>query len=254
MSSFFIIGLELVILAAIIYVGRKTIWAVRLAGSASRTSESISVITTRQMEYLDSLYLKLGWPRGTLPPTRSYAGSPDFLNILYDQVKEHRPTTILDCGSGLSTVVMARCLQQLGGGMVVSLDHDPHYAAKTRAMLDELGLSDHVRVIDAPLREQTAGSRKGLWYGLDQNSLPETLDLIVVDGPPMPLAGDEGRYAAGPVAIPRLSPNGMVILDDTGRPGEQAVLKRWAEEFPDLKAQNMWAEKGCVLLSRSTTS
>ena len=46
-----------------------------------------------------------------------------------------------ECGSGVSTLVAARCVDLNGRGHVYSLEHDPAYAAQTRGLLSKHGLS-----------------------------------------------------------------------------------------------------------------
>ena len=95
-----------------------------------------------------------------------------------------------------------------------------------------------VTVIDAPLTAR-ADDADGLpWYdeaaladGLDRALGAETIELLVVDGPPAYAAGHGlGRYPAFPVLRPRLAPGATVVLDDIERPGEQDVLRRWESE------------------------
>src|SRR3990170_4022847 len=51
---------------------------------------------------------------GPTPPLRGWAASPDVLKLLVDEVVERRPTTIVECGSGASTVWLAMAIRTLG--------------------------------------------------------------------------------------------------------------------------------------------
>jgi predicted O-methyltransferase YrrM len=44
---------------------------------------------------------------------------------------EERPKFVIECGSGSSTALIAACLQRIGQGRLVALEHDPGYARKT---------------------------------------------------------------------------------------------------------------------------
>lgn len=181
-----------------------------------------------------------------LPPLRGWAASPDFLLILMNHVKQRRPETIVECSSGASTVVLARCLQRLGKGKVTSLEHDPIYAEKTRQSLAEAGLSDWATIIDAPLVEHWIEGETWKWYSLD--GFPDmAIDMLVVDGPPWfinPLA----RYPAGPLLFPKLTREGVVLLDDAARDDESRIMERWRAEWPRLGCVRYDTEKGTVLL------
>src|SRR5688572_31116753 len=60
----------------------------------------------RQLESLVSLYVDLGL-RKSLPPMRDWAASPDFLRELASHSLSDRPEVIVECGSGVSTIVLA---------------------------------------------------------------------------------------------------------------------------------------------------
>ncbi len=246
-----VIILQLATLAAALYACRKALWASRLSAKFAEQIDVASRNTTRQLEALDGLYHRLQLPRGTLPPTRGWAASPDFLNVLFDRIHDVRPNTVIECGSGLTSIVTARALQQLGGGKLISLDHDPQFAAITQKHLQELGLSEFVEMHVAPLASTSINGADHLWYDMSTVNLPESLDMIVVDGPPIPLTGEEGRYPAVPKLIERLASSGVVILDDAGRPGERRIVEKYLTEFPGMKREEVPAEKGCVILSRT---
>lgn len=101
----------------------------------------------RAAAYLDRVLALDGPPL----PMRAAAASPDFLQLIVNEVGAKKPKVVLDLGSGSSTVVAAHCLQQNGIGHVFSLDHDPHYAGLTRNLLDTHGLTNWATVLDAPL-------------------------------------------------------------------------------------------------------
>lgn len=105
----------------------------------------------RQLEALQGLYAELDL-KVSLPPTRGWAASPDFLLELVRHTRANKPLTVLECSSGTSTLVLARCLQLNGAGKVLSLEHDPYYAAQTRQQLQRHGLQDWAQVLDAPLQ------------------------------------------------------------------------------------------------------
>lgn len=201
----------------------------------------------RQLEALLGLHAELQLEH-SLPPTRGWAGSPDFLLEVARQVHTARPQVTVECSSGVSTVVIARSLQRNGCGKLYSLEHDAEYACRTRAQLLRHGLQHWATVLDAPLVAHPLGDAAWPWY--DLNGLPDdiAIDLLVIDGPPQATHA-LARYPAGPLLFPRLAPGALVFLDDASRPGEQAALRRWRTEFAALAQSSRPCEKGCAVLT-----
>ncbi|MFA9217698.1 MAG: class I SAM-dependent methyltransferase [Sphingomonadaceae bacterium] len=203
----------------------------------------------RQIEAVHGLYAELGLQH-SLPPTRGWAASPDFLLELVRHVRSRAPHTVLECSSGVSTLVLARCLQLNGVGKVLSLEHDPVYAAHTREQLRLHGLLDWAAVIDAPLVPQVIDGADWIWYDLTQLPMEAAIDLLVIDGPPQAI-GALARYPAGPRLFERLAAHGCVFLDDAARPDERAIIARWQQENPALALALLACEKGCAVLQRN---
>ncbi|MCP5374038.1 MAG: class I SAM-dependent methyltransferase [Hyphomicrobiales bacterium] len=201
----------------------------------------------RQEQFLALLHAELDLDL-PLPPAGGWAASPDFLLLLARHARAAAPAVVVECGSGVSTVVMARCLQLNGGGHVYSLEHDSRFAAKTREDLERYGVAGFATVLDAPLRPVRLGGRDWPWYGTED--LPGgDIDLLIVDGPPMPV-DPLVRYPAGPVLFPRMRAGGTVFMDDTDRPGEREIAGRYGREFPDFTVSREMTEKGCLVLTR----
>jgi hypothetical protein len=161
-----------------------------------------------------------------------------------------RPQQIVECGSGVSTIVLARCVELLGQGHVFSLEHDARFAERTRQALRQHGLSRHATVYDAPLRELVLPGWSGTWYSQDVLPSELNIDLLVVDGPPW-YVGETPRYPALPMLYAGMSKHAVIYVDDAARPEEQLIVERWLDEFADLKAMAVpHCEKGCVALVR----
>jgi len=144
-----------------------------------------------------------------------------------------RRESIVECGSGESTVAIAALLAERRTGHLYSLEHDPGWAAQTRRELTRAGVSERASVIEAPLAPHPLAARDCGWYDTEAlGLLPEHIDLLLVDGPPGALAANgQSRYPALPLLAPRLAEGALVILDDIHRPGERAVVERCRREL-----------------------
>ncbi|WP_194202006.1 O-methyltransferase [Glycomyces albidus] len=200
-----------------------------------------------EFEDLMALYRDIG-PDQALPPMHGWAAGPDLARFLYREVVEHGRSSVLECGSGSTTVILAYACRAVGGGRVVALEHDARFAAATRKMLDERDLAKWAEVRDAPLTDVRVGGRTWRWY--NPESLDEgPFDLVLVDGPPGG-TGPEARYPAVPMLIDRLTDDALVVLDDAGRADEQAVGDRWAAEFDGFALETLPHGHGTLLLRR----
>jgi hypothetical protein len=189
-----------------------------------------------------------------LPPTRGWAASPDFLRNVMEHALSQRPRQIVECSSGISTVVLARCVQMNGEGHVYSLEHDRTFADKTRTLLRQQGLESYATVIDAPLTQTDLENWGGRWYSTD--ALPKTLsiDLLVIDGPPIDTA-KAARYPAIPVLGPKFHNGTAVFLDDANRADESWAVEKWLQAYPQLRRlQTPQCEKGCAALEMTARS
>jgi predicted O-methyltransferase YrrM len=215
-----------------LYLIRKMQWIFKLNERIKRTVDKKFHQLFRQFQILQALQHDLGFSE-SLPPAGGKAASPDFLKVLADHVLAAKPEIVVECGSGLSTVIIARCLQLNGSGHVYSMEHMEQFAGLTREELARQGLSDWASVVDAPLTDSDIPGHKARWYQADK--LPDApIDLLVVDGPPA-RTGARPRYPAGPKLFPRLSSRGAIFVDDAGRPEELAVIADWCAMFPQLK-------------------
>lgn len=209
----------------------------------------------RQIEALSGIYSSLRI-RAPLPPMRDHAMSPDFARELVAQVLAEKPRTVVELGSGVSTVLTGHALESIGNSAahLYSLDHEAQFAGITRRNLAAHGLTNWATVLDAPLVGTTVDGEQRRWY--DISSLEAALgnrkiDLLVVDGPP---ARDdaEARAPALHALRSRLADRAIILMDDAGRPGERRIVQRWLQSEPGLEAQWLPVEKGAAILRFSS--
>lgn len=166
--------------------------------------------------------------RRPLPPLGTWTASSDLLVALWRIIREKRPARVLEIGSGLSTLVMARALEQnQDGGELVALEDHPQFADKTRRELEEYGLEGHARVLGAPLKKQHVAGQHGSWYTLPAVHGLKELDLVLVDGPAV-----QDRELALFMLHDLLAATAFIVVDDTDRPETRQMLKLWQEAFP----------------------
>jgi len=220
----------------------------KLRGELHRLRHEGIAHVTRGLQSVAMLEYELELDR-PLPPTRGFAASPDLLLHLATHIRRNRPGLAVECGSGVSTLVLARALQLAGRGHVHSLENDAAFAEETRAMLRDYGVDEFATVHAAPLEDHAVGGATWRWYATGGLPAGTPIDLLFVDGPHeevQPLA----RYPAGPLLFGRLAPDAVVVLDDAARAGEKAAVRRWLDEFPRLQARELPTEDGCVVLER----
>ena len=133
----------------------------------------------------------------------------------------HTRGPVLECGSGLSTLLLGIAAERLGYD-VYSLEHDDAWWAQVVAAVDRLKL-ERVKVISAPLVMHSGYA----WYDAP-GTFPSEFTLVLCDGPPGATLG--GRYGLLPELRPSMAADCVILLDDAAREGEQEVLKRWTEE------------------------
>ena len=166
-------------------------------------------------------------------PWSPWALAPDVLLHVIGMLKVNGWTTVVECGSGVSTVVLARELKALGAGHVYALEDDHAWAELVRRMLAERGLTQSATVITAPLEDTQCDGMSFRWYRRDcldsVLALPK-IDMLLVDGPKAS-AAKLARYPALPTFLPQLNGHCMVILDDGDRSEETQIAKLWADRY-----------------------
>lgn len=193
----------------------------------------------RQTEAMQQLLtlLKLNAP---MPPTRSWAASPDLLLTIADLVRSHKPKLVVELGSGVSTLIVAKS----GAKRVISIDNSVEFAGKTRALLEAHGVRG-VEVRVAPLMPHASGTD---WYETTNLADLKKIDLLIVDGPP----GSKNPNARKPAhmeLINKLSPRAIIVIDDVNRDGERELAQSFAKALPNHVLTIYPHEKGTAVIS-----
>jgi hypothetical protein len=130
---------------------------------------------------------------------------------------------ILECGSGLTTIVVGVIAQRFGKTLW-SLEHIAPWGAMVEKNLQKYHVAG-VHLHTHPLKEHGDFA----WYDPPLDAMPDSFSLIVCDGPPGGTHG--GRYGLAPVMRERLGPGCVILLDDAKREGIRATAQRWGAEL-----------------------
>jgi predicted O-methyltransferase YrrM len=175
-----------------------------------------------------------------------WSAAPDFLGLIADHVLAQTPGTIVECSSGASTLILARCCELNGQGKVFSLENSALYANKTRSELAACGLEQYAEIIHAPLVQQSIDGSQYQWYDL-KNFTASRIDMLVIDGPPG-FVQRHARFPALPLLFDRLADGGKVYLDDAARVDEQEIVSMWRTQFSSVEHEYAATERGCAIL------
>jgi Methyltransferase domain len=134
--------------------------------------------------------------------------------------------TFLECGSGLSTILMS-IIARKTGAKIFSLEHHDEWHTRMSAKLRTMNLPSH-----GLLRSPLVSYGEFDWYSDSPSfSAIPSVDLVLCDGPPITTPG--GRYGLVPRILPKLASGARIIVDDTHRDDDQRMVQRWLSEYSD---------------------
>ena len=189
-------------------------------------------------------------PKLPLIWTNDYMIGPDVLLLCLDHILGKENLVVLECGSGISSVVIGYALQKNGSGRLVSVEHSEQYARQSRANIQRHGLEDIVEVVHAPLESYSLDGGEWQWYSTQalQQHITAGINVLLVDGPPGTLQR-ESRFPAMPLLRQHLSDDAIVIVDDYKRDEEKKVVERWNGLYGEIAVENYYhCLKGAALL------
>lgn len=130
---------------------------------------------------------------------------------------------ILECGSGLSTLLIGAIAQRRKSSLW-TLEHTPTWASKVQTYLHRCCI-DVVQLCCQPLHDY--GDFE--WYAPPLSLMTEPFALVICDGPPGTTKG--GRYGLVPVMRAKLQPGCVILLDDASREPELIAAQAWEREL-----------------------
>lgn len=188
---------------------------------------------------------------GFVPSPGGWAATPETLLALVSRIiSAERIGTVVECGSGTSTIWMALALRERGQGKLVALEHEASYGERTQSVLNALGLAEFVDIRIRPLILRSDNWGDQLWFGDEALEGISDISMLFVDGPPGHL-GEKMRFPAVPLLAGEFEPEVRVVLDDVSRPEEQEVLKLWTDrEWSGVRLEESGSTDRATILKR----
>jgi hypothetical protein len=196
-------------------VPRRTSRILKRASNATKRRHLLRSLAERPCDTPNPPVLE--YLRSVWGPTVGAASASLLYTLCNSATRCRQP--ILECGSGLSTLLLGIYAPV----PVWSLEESTPWAEYISTALRRYKI-EGVTVVHCPLRQYANFS----WYQLPQE-LPPTFDLMLCDGPQAYNREGLPRYGLIPLLGERLSEDGHILLDDTDRPSEAETLRLWAE-------------------------
>jgi predicted O-methyltransferase YrrM len=150
-----------------------------------------------------------------------YSADTSFLVDTLARVRSDPGGSVLECGSGLSTILMGLAMPPSSGYEIWAFENDFRWVERVGLVTRRHQLR-HVRLIHTPLRSYGDYT----WYAPPLQC--PRFHLVICDGPTEATPG--GRYGLLPVMAPHLADDAVVVFDDADTAVGRAVLARWQNE------------------------
>lgn len=230
-------------IAKAIYSKAQDIAALFLKKSFNKVLQEIEAVSgqvnaTRSLEVLSPLLHS--W---SFLPMTDWAAGPAFYWHICNDIIINRRKNIVDAGSGISTILMARLLKMNKcDAHIYSIDSDAEWQQVVRQVLQADGIENYVDFVAADIvKNEPIEDFPYLWYdtkSIDFVSKNIPIDLLVVDGP----RGDSEmvRFGALPFFSPYLGDSFSIFLHDTDRVDEMASVVRWSQMRLDAELHHFF--------------
>ncbi|HEY96709.1 MAG TPA: hypothetical protein G4O16_00820 [Dehalococcoidia bacterium] len=152
----------------------------------------------------------------------SYSASIEYLEECVQYSAKSR-LPILECGSGLSTIVIGLIAKKYGN-IVWSLEHMKSWYERIKKALIKYEI-DSVKINYGPMTEYG----DYVWYKAPLDSMPDKFSLVVCDGP----AGVKTRakHNIFPIMKERFAPDCVILYDDANKVIPEDAITDWVEKL-----------------------
>lgn len=130
---------------------------------------------------------------------------------------------VLECGSGLSTILMG-IIGKPKGVKIISLENSAKWRKRTGWYLHHFNLNN-VSILYSPIADK--GNYQ--WYNIEGHSLPEKISLVILDGPPGDIKG--GRTGFFPECKNLVVRDTVILVDDVERKEEMGMVTDFAKSM-----------------------
>lgn len=213
--------------------------------SVLKTNTIFDVKDILAMQYLQPLY-------PTYYPWSSAAMRPSGLVKVVNEIMINQRKTIVECGGGISTVLIAKLINEFSGKLY-TIEHSKEWAVFLENLLKKYKLNQNVYIIYSPLRQIELSIGKGFWYECKciERVIPrKKVDFLIVDGPPSyPIENKYSRYFAVPFFWDYFAEDFSILLDDINRQGEKEIITLWEKEY-NIKFKRYYIDGGVAVYRR----
>lgn len=172
--------------------------------------------------------LKPYFPKGFVFETGFSLNFQTIQHVANDIVA-NRPKTILEIGSGLSTLILDNLISELGyNPEFISIDQDSLWQGELRKKTESVDFY----MFDICIKNEFSLDGKESWFDipLDSPLRNKIFDLIIIDGP-KGFESKNARYGILNFLKGKINESTILFLDDTNRDDEKFLKKGLINEF-----------------------
>ncbi|KHE92957.1 hypothetical protein S225a_05410 [Candidatus Brocadiaceae bacterium S225] len=156
----------------------------------------------------------------------------DSCKFLGALIRRCRLKTVLEFGSGFSSIIIANEIKHSKDHLLVSIENYQYYSQAAQQYFINYGIKANVRFNTFPLRPRLYHRQMLLSYAIPPAfwSNFNKFDLVLIDAP----QHDFGRESVFYEAFQRLKVGGIAVVDDSNREFmEMIYAKKWKQLFGD---------------------
>ncbi len=176
-----------------------------------------------------------------------HAVAPDFIELLAELIRRTKVRSVLEMGSGASTLYLASLLpNEQEGGSLVCLESDMTWVSIVNAELQTIAPLERasVRVIYAPIATKKGTKTTYYSWGDELQNNSGFFDLAVIDGPSdVNLRGGVFEYC-----MSYLTEKAILIFDDGDQVAIKSMVSQWVVDNPQWGARYYPTVKGTWIL------